>query len=146
MWRRGRRRVAVSHPPDEALLALSDGDISVEHSGLRHHVAGCPLCGERLAQLRTVRQLLQAVALHEIAPQHNVAQAALTRLHLRRAAIGNLNELLAALRTLLQGLSVLLGGPAPRHGAGRGIAATAHDCRLDQDGMVDQAQEDARHG
>jgi hypothetical protein len=145
MWRRGRRRLAASHPPDEALLALSDGDIPVEHSGLRHHVEGCPLCSDRLAQLRTVRHLLQAAALQEIAPQHNVAQAALTRLQLRRAAIGNLNELIAALRTLLQGLSALLGGPRQRHGAG-GIAATADDCRLDQDCPVDQAQGGARHG
>ena len=105
-----------THPEDEALLALlEDHEDGAPAEVARRHVARCPVCTRRIAELRTLRRVLQAAAAREAVPSRDLAREALARVRRHQAAIGGINELLAVLGTLLRGFAMLLAGAPPRH-------------------------------
>ncbi len=111
------------HPDDEALLALLDqgaatapGPAATEATvteATRRHVADCPACTRRLEELRALRQVVQEVATHEVAPARDLVGGALERLRLRHASVSRLNELMDVLGGLVRGLVTLLVAPRP---------------------------------
>lgn len=114
------RAVAVEgeHPDDEALLALLDQDAAIASDPVateatRRHVASCPACTRRLEELRALRQVVQEVARHEVAPRRDLVGGALERLRLRHASVSRLNELMDVLGGLVRGLVTLIAGPRP---------------------------------
>jgi hypothetical protein len=105
------RKPPTSHPDDDTLLALVDDEASTDT--ILDHVGSCNRCTERVAELRATRRLLQDVGAQQLHPQHDIAQRAVGRLRLRQMAIGNINEVFAAVRALFQGLAELFGGSPP---------------------------------
>lgn len=80
---------------------------------MRGHVACCMSCTQRVHRVRETRRLLRGIAEQQLHPQHDIAQRAVRRLQLRHKAIGNVNEVLAAVRTLIRSLAGFLGGESP---------------------------------
>ncbi len=101
------------HPDEEALLALVEGRAPAEV--IREHVAQCPLCTRRQAELRAMRQVLRAAAAREAAPSRDLARDAVARAQIHRATIGGLNEVLAILTVVLRGFALLFAPPRTRH-------------------------------
>lgn len=106
------------HPDDEALLALLDQGAATASGpaaseATRRHVADCPVCTRRLEELRALRQVVQEVATHEVAPARDLVGGALERLRLRHASVSRLNELMDVLGGLVRGLVTLLVAPRP---------------------------------
>lgn len=100
-----------AHSSDEELVSLLESDAPAPEK-TRRHVAQCLACTERIGELQRTRRLLQATGVHEVPPQHDLARDAMTRLRLRDVAIGNVNELMHVLRTLVGALTKLLSGSA----------------------------------
>jgi hypothetical protein len=110
-----------THPDEEALLALVEGRAPAEAT--REHVAHCPLCSGRLAELQAIRQVLRATAAREAAPSRDLARDAVARARAHRATIGGLNEVLAILNTVVRGLALMF-SPPPPHAPGRAAGVT----------------------
>jgi hypothetical protein len=101
------------HPDEEALLALVEGRAPAEAT--REHVAHCPLCSGRLAELQAIRQVLRATAAREAAPSRDLARDAIARVQVHRATVGGLNEVLAILSVVLRGFALLFAPRRTRH-------------------------------
>ena len=93
----------------------------------RDHVSRCAQCQMRIEELQATRRALRDIGAQEVFPEHNLAQRAVGRLRIRQTAIGNVNEIFAALRALVRGFAELFGGgpppadapePAPRRDGG----------------------------
>ena len=107
------RRGATAHPDDETLSDLIDDTVSAD-AKVRQHVERCDLCRGRVEELAALRRLLHDAGAREAAPPGDLTGLVIGRLRMRHSAIGSMNEVLAAVRALLAGISSLLGGkPAP---------------------------------
>ena len=105
-----------AHPSDEALAAALDdgtGDDSAKagDAATLRHVAACPVCTRRLAELRALRRVLQGAAARESAPPRDLARGALERLRHRQGAVGRINELVTLFVGFVRGLATLLADP-----------------------------------
>lgn len=116
-----------THPPEERLAALADGDPDVlADDGLRTHVAACASCTDLVADLRALRVAL--ADLPDLAPSRTLqlvppAPAAPER----RGWLGTLRGLAAPLMTAGAALALVgavgLGGVATTDLSGAGAAA-----------------------
>ncbi len=101
-------RVAGPHASDEALLALMEPGPTGPLLRTRAHLEGCGECGERLAELRRVKRLLNETAARERMPERDLAFGALRRLRRRQTAISNVNEFFGVIFAIMRGLGSLL--------------------------------------
>ena len=70
---------------------------------------------KRQAELLETQRLLRAVGASERATPRNLAYDALRRLRVRQKAIGNVNEIFAALSAVVRGFGVLFSSGDQRH-------------------------------
>jgi hypothetical protein len=125
-----RAGAADAHPSDEALAALlddgaADDSRSADERATRRHVAGCPTCTLRLAELRALRQVLHGAATRESALPRDLARGALERLRHRQGTVGRFNELVTLFVGFVRGLATLLADPA----AGQGTSGPGRNGR-----------------
>jgi hypothetical protein len=115
-----------AHADDEALSSLID-DETLPSVLLQRHVAGCDQCRVRLAELRTLRHLLNKVGAYAIPLSADLTRRVISRLRTRQAAIGSVNEVFAAVRALIHGFSFLFGaGGPPTNGSERPSVGSQH--------------------
>ncbi len=108
----------ATHPNADTLVAFADADASLD-TVTRDHIQSCTSCAQRVAELQTTRRLLQDVGTFNVPPPYDIARRAVERLRLRRTAVGNVNEVFAAMRALLRGIADLFGGQSPEAPASR---------------------------
>jgi hypothetical protein len=119
------RKGPSSHPDDQTLSSLIDDPATVE-DWVRTHAAGCLHCSDRVERLRNLRGILQDVGTRELVPPNDLTPLVLGKLRMRQAAIGSMNEILAALRALLEGFSSLIGGAPPSSPSGHSDKGVPH--------------------
>ncbi len=107
------RRPRSPHLSDDELLLLVEENAPAAPA--LAHVAACTECAARVSELRANRALLASIAGRRLVPQHDVARGAMLRLRARHGVIGNMNEVLAAFRAIVRGMTELLGGAAAGH-------------------------------
>ncbi len=106
------RKPQRTHPSDEALLGVVD-DEAPTGAEVREHLGACSRCARRVEELQATRRLLQEAATRRIPPPRDIAERAVGRLRLRQSAIGGMNEVVAAIRALIEGFALFFGGGPP---------------------------------
>ncbi len=121
----GRRAQAIPPHPDEAALGrlAEDGG---EDAAVQAHVADCPRCTARVAELRRIRTLVREAALREEMPERDLAGGALARLWARRRIGTPLNEALEGFSAFLRNLATLFSHPDAHRDAPGGVHPPAN--------------------